>query len=120
MFSEAVILHELDWYYNGLGLNEYYFQHNSPHLIAKHILSYIAAKKYAQTTGTSEKIRFIDEEPSFGLYICPVEESIMIERMIEEKYFGEGYMGTSASIETGATSSFAMVRSAITHKVTLE
>jgi glutamate dehydrogenase len=108
MFSEAVILSELDWYYNGLGLNEYYFQHHSPHLIAKHILSYIAAKKYAQTTGTSEKIRFIDEEPSFGLYICPVEESIMIERMIEEKYFGEGYLGTSASIETGTTSSFAL------------
>jgi hypothetical protein len=58
IFQEAVILNEVDWFYNGLGLNEYYFQHHSPQIIAKHILAFIAAKQYAHTTGTNENIRY--------------------------------------------------------------
>jgi hypothetical protein len=58
IFQEAVILSELEWFYNGLGLNEYFFQHHSPQIIAKHILSFIAAKQYARTTGTTENIRY--------------------------------------------------------------
>jgi glutamate dehydrogenase len=94
IFHESVILNEVDWFYNGLGLNEYYFQHHSPQIIAKHILAFIAAKQYAHTTGTNENIRYINEEKTYALYICPIDEQIAIERTIEEKYLGEGYAGS--------------------------
>lgn len=95
VFSSSVILREVDWFYNGLRLNSAYFENFPPNIIANHIHGFIAAKKLAQTTGTTEDIE-LRQEPSFNsaFYIIPdkAEKQIAIERYIESKYLNEGYV----------------------------
>lgn len=103
-FSEELVRSEVEWFYHGLGLNEFYFDHFSPNEIAKHIISFIAAKIHAKNTGTEEVIRFRSENPTSALYIGPPEDSLDIERTIESKWLGEGYEGSS-ELETGTAPS---------------
>jgi len=95
IFNVAVIKEEVDWYYNHLGLDRYYFERFSPAHIAKHIHSFIAAKKLAQTTGTAENIELTYEEHNTAFYIRPSESSsyLAVERSIEKNYMNEGYEG---------------------------
>jgi len=48
LFSFSLIAKEVDYFYNQLGLDDYYFSRFSPSQIAKHIHSLIAAKKVAE------------------------------------------------------------------------
>ena len=57
VFNGSLIYQELDWYYHHLGLQQYYFERFSPQTIAKHLHSFIAAKKLAQATGQPEDVR---------------------------------------------------------------
>jgi len=44
-------------YYGGLGLEDYYFRHFSPATIARHLHTFIAAKKLATVSGAGEEVR---------------------------------------------------------------
>lgn len=90
-FADSVIMKEINWFYNHLGLDDFYFRTIQPAQIARHILAFIAAKLHAHATGTEANIEFILEEADSALYICPVDRVVEIERMIETKYLAEGF-----------------------------
>ena len=70
VFNSAVVKEEVEWFYNQLGLDPYYFNHFPLDKVAHHLHSLIAAKKLAQTTGTKEKIELSNEEPT--KYASPI------------------------------------------------
>lgn len=88
VFNANLIYEEVDWYFNNLKLQEYYFQRFSPQTIAKHLHSYIAAKKLAQTTGRPEDLWLTMEQKdgSESFYLCPsdYESTVTIERKLEK------------------------------------
>lgn len=104
IFSSSILLSEVDWFYNQLGINTYYFEHFPPHLIANHIHSLIAAKKLAEATGEIENIslRTENEKDGTAFYICPanIERQIKIEQLIESKFLGEGYTSGDKQLAT--------------------
>ena len=57
VFSFSLILGEIDNFYNRLGLDPIYFDLFTPTQIAKHIHSFIAAKKVGVISQTPEKLR---------------------------------------------------------------
>ena len=61
MFSEELIKREIDWYYNKLGLDLFYFHENSAEEIADHVLAFITAKLHARSTGDDEGLRYEQE-----------------------------------------------------------
>lgn len=87
VFNSSVIYQELDWWYHGLGLQQYYFDRFAASTIAKHLHSFIAAKKLAQTTGQPEDVKLTMEQKdgSSSFYLCPTDhESMMhVERKVE-------------------------------------
>lgn len=104
IFNESLVRKEIEWFYHGLGLNEFYFDHFPPQEIAKHIISFIAAKLHAKNAGTEETVRFRTEDKKSALYIVPPEDSVEIERRIESHWLGEGYAG-SDKLEPGCAPS---------------
>lgn len=86
VFSPNLVAQEVDYFYNGLGMQRYYFERFTPHEIAKHVHALIAAKKLAQSSGDPENIRLTIESGDHALYICPSGHSSMveIERRIEK------------------------------------
>jgi len=91
MFAEAVIRKEMAWFYDGLGLNDFYFQHYTPEQISRHVRAFIAAKLHAQTTGRSQEVEFFSEDHNGAIWIVPASKCADVERKIESKYFNEGY-----------------------------
>jgi len=97
-FTESVVRKEVDWYFTGLGMHEFYWKQFTPAQISQHVMAFIAAKLQGQTTGTSGAIRYKSEEETSALYIYPVEESADVERRIDARWLGEGYAGTKTSL----------------------
>ncbi|XP_049851473.1 glutamate dehydrogenase 2-like [Schistocerca gregaria] len=93
-FTKSVVRREVEWYYTGLGLHEFYWRQFSPQKISQHIMAFIAAKLQGQTTGTSEVVRYRVEETHSALYIYPLEEAVDVERRIETRWLAEGYQGS--------------------------
>jgi glutamate dehydrogenase len=93
-FHPTVVAAEVDWFYNQLGLDDFYFRTMSPAVIARHVLAFIAAKLHGNATGTAADIEFISEEENNALYICPVDRIVEVQRKIESKYLNEGYEGS--------------------------
>lgn len=56
IFNFSLIANEVDYYYNKLGLDPFYFSFFTPAQIAKHIHSLIAAKKVAEIGRQKESI----------------------------------------------------------------
>eukprot|EP01102_Stenamoeba_stenopodia_P010931 TRINITY_DN3333_c0_g1_i1.p1 TRINITY_DN3333_c0_g1~~TRINITY_DN3333_c0_g1_i1.p1 ORF type:complete len:1413 (-),score=426.56 TRINITY_DN3333_c0_g1_i1:107-4300(-) len=88
VFNSNLIYEEVDWFFNNLQLQQYYFERFSPQTIAKHLHSYIAAKKLAQTTGRPEDIWLTMEQKdgSECFYLCPSDHTsfVTIERKVEK------------------------------------
>lgn len=93
-FHETVVAAEVDWFYNHLGLDDFYFRSMQPAAIARHVLAFIAAKLHGNATGTEADIEFIAEEENSALYICPIDRIVEVQRKIESKYLNEGYEGS--------------------------
>jgi len=100
VFNTAVVKEEVEWFYNQLGLDPYYFNHFPLDKIAHHLHCLIAAKKLALTTGTKEKIELSNEEATSAFYIRPSDHASCksLEQRIEQAYLGEGYQ--SQQLET--------------------
>lgn len=96
VFTESIVRKEVDWYFTGLGMHEFYWKQFTPAQISQHVMAFIAAKLQGQTTNTSGAIRYKSEEESSALYIYPVEEAADVERRIDSRWLGEGYQGTKA------------------------
>jgi len=94
VFNAALIYEEVEYYYGALGLSEYYFSHFPPHVIAKHIHTFLAAKKYAVVSGSPEDIRINAEDVQSDFFMCPnrYEHTIKIDQRIEKAL--EGTSGT--------------------------
>lgn len=94
IFTESVVRKEIDWYFTGLGMHEFYWRQFSTAQITQHVMAFIAAKLQTQTTGVSIPIRYRSEDDSSGLYIYPVEEAADVEHRIESRWLSEGYQGS--------------------------
>lgn len=111
-FTEAVVRKEVDWYFTGLGMHEFYWKQYTPSQIAQHVIAFIAAKVSSKTNKTPEGfissststvahhadnaplIRYKSEDDTSGFYIYNAEETGDIERRIDARWLGEGYQGT--------------------------
>ncbi|MBK04146.1 MAG: hypothetical protein CL920_34170 [Deltaproteobacteria bacterium] len=88
-FTDTIILREIEWFFHGLGLDQYYFDTTPASLIAKHIQSLYAAKILDQASGEKDVgVHLHSEREDIALYVCKSQHqlSIQIERRIEEKY----------------------------------
>ena len=87
-FTEDVIIREIDWFYNDLGVDNYYFTTTSRPLIARHIQSLYAAKILAQTSGEDVGLNLKSESDYLAMYACRDEHqyAVAIEQRIEEKF----------------------------------
>ena len=94
IFTESIVRKEVDWYFTGLGMHEFYWKQFTPAQVSQHVMAFIAAKLQGQTTGTSGAIRYKAEEETSALYIYPIEEAADVERRIDGRWLGEGYQGT--------------------------
>eukprot|EP00004_Rigifila_ramosa_P011933 TRINITY_DN255_c0_g1_i1.p1 TRINITY_DN255_c0_g1~~TRINITY_DN255_c0_g1_i1.p1 ORF type:complete len:1315 (+),score=323.10 TRINITY_DN255_c0_g1_i1:52-3996(+) len=81
VFQHSTISQELDYYYNKLGLQPYYFKRFAPAEVAGHINSYIASKRTDPTAGIHLNI----ERDGKAFYLCPSnhKESIAVEQAVE-------------------------------------
>jgi hypothetical protein len=83
LYSEKLILFELDWFYYNLGLSPYYFKRFPPEQAYRHIEAYIAAKQVAFANGMVEDIRIDGVETAQGtIFICP-NDAASIQRVEE-------------------------------------
>lgn len=84
VFSAPIIFQEVDWFFR-MGLPANYWETFQPAEIARHVHSFIAAKKLALTTGDPENIWFTLESPdhSSGFFLCNDDHNTM--EMIEAK-----------------------------------
>lgn len=102
VFSAPVIFQEIDWFYR-MGLPAHYWESFQADEIARHVHSYIAAKKLALTTGDSENIWFSMESPdkSKGFFLCNDDHDTMetteskIVKLIEATPINTAYSFTS-------------------------
>jgi len=95
VFSPSLVYNEVDWFYN-MGLQIIYFKRFPARILANHIHSYIAAKKFAATTGNPENIWLHIENnpkllsgsgPEQSLYMVPYQHNIVVavERGLERR-----------------------------------
>eukprot|EP00656_Telonema_subtile_P041810 TRINITY_DN4710_c0_g1_i6.p1 TRINITY_DN4710_c0_g1~~TRINITY_DN4710_c0_g1_i6.p1 ORF type:complete len:1094 (-),score=379.49 TRINITY_DN4710_c0_g1_i6:345-3626(-) len=56
VFSFSMVSHEVEYFFNKLGLDAYYFELFNPAQMSQHVHSFIAAKKVAEIGGDPEKI----------------------------------------------------------------
>ena len=86
LYSEKLILSELDWYYYNLGFPSFYFNRFPPEQAYRHVEAYIAAKQVAFANGMSEDIRIDGVETVGGtVFICPndKESNIRVEEAVQ-------------------------------------
>lgn len=84
VFAPVIVFQEVDWFYR-MGLPVHYWETFSPSQIARHVHSFIAAKKLARTTDDPENISFTLEssDKTSGFYLCN-DDHDMVEK-IEQK-----------------------------------
>ena len=73
MWAFADLYNEVEYYFNELGLDDWYFEHYPPSQIARHLHCYSASKKVGQTTG-AYTIKFHMESDHTAFYLCTVGE----------------------------------------------
>lgn len=104
-----VITHEVNYFFNDLGLNALYFQMFTATDIANHLTAFISAKEVSYFSGALDSLMFHAEEKDSAIYICPTtfESMQQMEQMLEEylaklhKRF-QGKRGYSVSCFTSA------------------
>jgi len=85
IFQFDVLYDTITWYYRGLGLPSFYFEHFGPEIISKHITSFISAKHLAASTGDREGIKlFVPTEPGSGVWLSTSRHIKEIEDMIQQ------------------------------------
>ena len=105
-FTEAVVRKEVDWYFTGLGMHEFYWKQYTPAQISQHVIAFIAAKVSSKTNKDGDSlassnaasndalIRYKSEDDTSGFYIYNADQTGDIERRIDARWLGEGYQGT--------------------------
>eukprot|EP01101_Sappina_pedata_P003813 TRINITY_DN1537_c0_g1_i1.p2 TRINITY_DN1537_c0_g1~~TRINITY_DN1537_c0_g1_i1.p2 ORF type:complete len:781 (+),score=410.62 TRINITY_DN1537_c0_g1_i1:98-2440(+) len=71
IFNSTTVYQEVDWFFNHLNLQAYYFERFPSAIIAKHIHSFIAAKKLAQTTGRPEDVYMNLQGEDSAFFLTP-------------------------------------------------
>lgn len=109
-FTESVVRKEVDWYFTGLGMHEFYWKQFTPAQISQHVMAFIAAKVQSKTASTQSSnkegeedkqdavLRYKFEEDTTAFYIYNVEEYADAERRIDARWLGEGYQGTKPAL----------------------
>ena len=87
-FTDETLVRELQWFFNELGLNRYYFRTTPRELIARHIESLYAAKILARSSGERLNLTHESESDRMAIYACQDEHAVSarIERRIERKF----------------------------------
>ena len=88
VFSFAVISQEVEYYYDTLGLDPIYFELNTPAQIAKHIHSFMAAKKVATIGRKPEDICLTLRTDNTLTIICTQQNNTEAQDKID-KYMKE-------------------------------
>lgn len=88
VFNPSTVLAEVEWFYNKLGLDNYYFQTTPRSIVASHIKSLYAGKILSQSSGEDVGIKLENESPTIGMYVCLDEhaQAIDVERRLEERF----------------------------------
>ncbi len=88
VFTPNTLLEEIDWFYNKLGLDNYYFQTTPRPMIASHIQSLYAGKILSQNSGGEVGLNLESESPTVGMYVCMEDhgQAIRVERRLEERF----------------------------------
>ncbi len=86
--TPEIALGEMEWFYNKLGLDQFYFQSTPNNIIAKHIESIYASKILAKTSGETVNLELQNEAQDRAMYVCRDEHNVAIavERRLEEVY----------------------------------
>lgn len=86
-FSKRMITSEVDYYFNDLQLQPFYFHRFNAEEIASHIKAYHAAKRIARVRGETDKISFRVETAQGGFYLAPPLHKDMqkVETIIEAR-----------------------------------
>eukprot|EP00744_Colponema_vietnamica_P000547 GILI01000975.1.p1 GENE.GILI01000975.1~~GILI01000975.1.p1 ORF type:complete len:1068 (-),score=387.39 GILI01000975.1:8-3133(-) len=105
---------EVNWFYDHLGLHEFYFQTTTPDVIAKHILSIEAAKILAESSGNEFEMNLAQETEKDALFVARSSPGnsksvcVDIERKIEGKYLCEGYHNSATHTASMAAASASL------------
>jgi glutamate dehydrogenase len=86
VFSDEVLREEINWYFNKLGLDNYYFHYTPLSELYTHLLAFITAKLHAKTTGELEKVRYVQEKEKTAFYMCPESDVAEMQARIERRY----------------------------------
>jgi glutamate dehydrogenase len=106
MVHTSLVLKEVDWFFNRMGIDDSYFATNSAQDIAKHISSIYAGKIIAKNTATRHDFNLQQEDPDTGraFFICRSQmNSLMstataLEQRLDGEYLLEGYSGTVSKV----------------------
>jgi glutamate dehydrogenase len=95
---------EVDWFYNHLGIDAYYFLSTPPASIADHIQSIYAGKILAITSRRDQDFELrteTDDSAMFALRSNPpanLDQTMWMEESIEERYLQEGRQSSPVNI----------------------
>jgi glutamate dehydrogenase len=95
-FTEGVMRSKVDFFYNQLGLDPYYFHVHKANEVAQHLLAYLTASIHAQSMGQPESLQYVYETPNGALYICAESKRGVFEERILRNYLGESVSGERA------------------------
>eukprot|EP00736_Rhodelphis_marinus_P013739 Rmarinus@m.21215 len=103
VFTFALVRQEVEWFFWGLGLDDFYFKATDFQDIASHIQSLYAAKILASVSGSQFDIKLRQETPEGGFYCCQAlhQYAVRTERRIEQMYLEEGYTSNQTSYNKG-------------------
>jgi len=85
VFSTSLITKEVEWWYNELDLDRFYFSRFPSSQIVKHIQTFVSAKNLAAVSDDPANVKLKIEEKDSAFYICSVNpvEIADLERKLE-------------------------------------
>lgn len=99
----SLVLKEVDWFFNRLGIDGTYFKTTSPAELATHITSIYAGKILAKSGNGEYSFDIRQEEVDRAFFVCKSEPlkrfsaAFALEQKIEESYLMQGYSGIKSS-----------------------
>ena len=106
LFSSEIVDKEVNHFYNELGVPEAYFQAASPHDVANHIITLLASKSLARTSGRTlnfeireegknsamfaVRSKIMSESKSVSREVGGPSPALRLERYLEKKYLSAG------------------------------
>eukprot|EP00475_Leptophrys_vorax_P042699 TRINITY_DN80529_c0_g1_i1.p1 TRINITY_DN80529_c0_g1~~TRINITY_DN80529_c0_g1_i1.p1 ORF type:complete len:1051 (-),score=314.16 TRINITY_DN80529_c0_g1_i1:41-3064(-) len=105
MVHTSLVLKEVDWFFNRMGIDDSYFASNPAQDIAKHISSIYAGKIIARNTTTRHEFNLQQEDHDRAFFICRSQMNSLkstaseLEQRLDSEYLLEGYSGNKSKTD---------------------